>query len=143
MFENHTVQCLGKELFQAVAGRVIGQLQVNTKDMQSADGTLSSLWDEICVQVQGGPFFFWESYLEEARELILDEVVKLLEHERHGLWIALLEWSDMNGGAGASPNESVAVEYILDQYLLPEAAKWRGPQIGASVDNAPGSLQPV
>ena len=143
MLEDPVTQCFGTELCKTITGRVIGHLQENTKDMQSADGTLSSLWDEICVQVQGGPFFFWESYLEEARELIQDEVVKLREYERHGLWIILQEWMDVNGGAGASPNESVAVGYILDQYLLPEAAKWRCPQIEAFFENACEILQPV
>ena len=131
MLEDHIMQCFGKELCKMIAGRVIGQLQVNTQDMQSVDGTLSSLWEEICVQVQGGPFFFWESYLEEARGLILAEVVKLQEYERHGLRIVMREWMDVNGGAGAAQDESVAVDYILDQYLLAEAAKWSDPQIEA------------
>ena len=137
------VQCFGKELCKTIAGRVIGKLQVNTKDMQSVDGTLSSLWGEMCVQVQGGAFFFWESYLEEARELILDEVVRLQEHERRGLWMVLLEWMDVNGGEAAAPNEAVAVEFILDQCLLAEAAKWRDPQIEAFFDSACGAQHPV
>jgi hypothetical protein len=143
MLEDHMMQCFGKELCKTIAGRVIVRLQVNTKNMQSVDGTLSSFWDEMCVQVQGGPFFFWESYLEEARELILNEVVKLQEYEKRGLQIVLLEWMGVTGGAGAAPDESVAVDYILDQYLLAEAAKWRDPQIEAFLENVCGSLNPV
>ena len=137
------IPCFRNELCKVIAGRVIGKLQVNTKDMQSAGGTLSSLWDELCVQVQGAPFFFWESYLEEARELIRDEVVQLQEDEKGGLWLELREWMDAHGGAGAAPDQAAAVDYILDQYLLAEAATWRDPQIEAFIDGAGGSCEVV
>ena len=137
------LHCFSNELCKTIAGRVIDKLQMNTKDMQSAGGTLASLWDELCVQVQGAPFFFWESYLAEARELIRDEVVKLQENEKNGLWFVLREWLDAHGGAVAAPDEAVAVDYILDQYLLAEAATWRNPQIEAFFDSAGGSCEVV
>lgn len=143
MHEAHVTQCFGKELCETIAVRVISQLQMNTKDMQSVDGKLSSLWDEICVQVQGGPFFFWESYLEEVRGLVQDEVSKLREYERHGLWFLLLEWLQTNGGSAVALTASVVVDYIIDQHLLPEAAKCRTPQIVAFLDNRCEPLKPV
>lgn len=143
MLEDHRIQCFAKELCKTIAGRVIGLLQENTKDMQSGGGTLASFWDELCVQVQGGPFFFWESYLAEARELIRQEVAKLQEHEKHALWRVLREWSDAHGGEGAEPDEVVAVDYILNQYLLSEAATWRDPQIEIYLDMCREARQSV
>lgn len=135
MLEDLMVQCFAKELCKTIAGRVAGLLQENTKDMQSAGGALSCLWEELCVQVQGGPFFCWESHLAEARELILGEVERLQEHETHALGIMVREWIDAQGGAGAAPDAPAAAEYILDQYLLPKAAMWRDPQIEAFLSN--------
>lgn len=143
MLDNHMNQCFAKELCKTIAGRVIGLLQENTKDMQSGGDTLSSLWDELCVQVRGGPFFFWESYLAEARGLIRDEVDKLQEHEKKALWRALREWMDAHGGEGAEPDEAVAVEHILNQYLLSEAATWRDPQIEIYLDMCREARQSV
>ena len=90
-----------------------------------------NLWDEMCVQVQGGPWFNWDSCLAKARGLIRDEVSKLNERGRQALEILVREWLLIRGDENIAPEGDAAVDYILNQHVLVEVARWKNRKIRA------------
>jgi len=129
MIGKNSMQRFAEEICKTIAGRVERLLRANTKDMQTDGATLTSFWDELCVQVQGCPFFFWESYVDMGRRCIADEFSKLGERERQAVKRMVGERTDVLDGTGSFAAEGIIVEYILDEHLLVSALRCSTPSI--------------
>jgi hypothetical protein len=82
------IASIGQREGQRLANKVRRKLQSMTEGMLSGDDTcLKNIWYEVCVQVQGGESFFWESYEDVIDRLIRSYVDKLTPDIRQAIWL--------------------------------------------------------
>ena len=78
-----------RALGQSMAEQVRADLEEMDETLLSgADSRLISLWQEICVQVQGEESFVWDTYLELVTGMISVRVADLSKAEQEMLWLA-------------------------------------------------------
>jgi len=105
-----------------------------TEGMQSGDDSpLKNVWDEICVQVQGEESIMFDAYLDTIRSFIQDEVKKLDIQTKQVIWLQTnegIDWEEDNSNQDSPIYcEDDIAEYILQRFVLPEAANWNNKRI--------------
>lgn len=122
--------------------RAIEELQDMTETLGSGDDSgMENIWEEICVQVQYDEFPFWDAYVQTAKVLILGTVEDLPAHEREALWLKSDkgdEW-DSEDEDQREPypvlNDDI-VDYLWNEHLLPEAARFSNKRTLGYLDRA-------
>ena len=97
---------LANQAFKQIARKVVRTLRETTHGMMSGDDSpLRSLWDEICVQVQGNESAYWDVYLDTIAGFIQKEVDKLpvtqeaghVASDRRGSRLGIRKWRPRDG----------------------------------------------
>lgn len=89
---------------------------------------LHSVWESICFQRQAEESFFYDSYLDAARELVAYFVRQLPTHEQITLWLMTNDAFNWREDFEPSMTDdyvlSAITDLVVDEYLLPEADSW-------------------
>jgi hypothetical protein len=130
---------------QVAAGRitrkVISELQQMTHTLSGEDSGLTTTWDEVCVQVQDGQSFYWDTYDETVKALVKACVSELPPHEREALWLqtgAGTDWTSEDPDS-RDPYPVAAdeiVEYLADKHVYAEADRWSNTRIRAFIERS-------
>jgi hypothetical protein len=133
------VMLLAERAEGKVCRRVIRQLQVLPSEMtRDTLPSLRTVWDEVCIQVQGEESAFWDAYVEQMELFLHHEIAKLPTLEREALWLqtdAGHDWEYDDERKGNEPPVYVGdiIDAILSQ-VLARAADWSNPAIRAQQD---------
>ncbi len=83
---------------RTITNRVIRDLQKIKREsgmMTSCeDSGLENLWDEICVQIQWEPFFFWNLYEDFVYSLIIEILNKYSDEKKKMMWLQTDEFDE-------------------------------------------------
>ncbi|WP_234121355.1 hypothetical protein [Clostridium hydrogenum] len=129
-YKDKIISEIAREECKKVSERVIKILQGMHKEMGSGDDTiLKSVWEEICVQVQGEQSFTWEAYLECIREIVSDELKLCGVQIKQAIWLQTqegIDWECDNEDEEATVAyfDDDMIEYLLNDYILTSAADW-------------------
>ena len=111
-----------------ISSRVVEIFEGMTEGMQSGDDSpLKSLWDEICVQVQGEESVFWSVYLDMLRVQIQYEVENLDTEIQHAIWLQTDKGIDSEIDHVGDEMERFCEDDIKDyieRIVLSAAADW-------------------
>jgi len=94
---------------------------------------LRNVWDEICVQQQNEPSFFWDAYLDIINTLITFRIENLRPYELDALCLLTChgdDWMDENEDQREiyPVTRDHVVSYVLDEVLI-QALNWRNDRI--------------
>ena len=92
--ESTIVQDLGANVFERVKKAVIRTLDAMEGGLSGEDSGLSSLWEELCVQLQHEQSIFWDMYDRTVHETVRFEVESLPTYEKEALWLLTDEYFD-------------------------------------------------
>ena len=132
--ESTIVQELGESVCGRVKTEVIRTLEGMDGGLSGDDSGLSSVWEEICVQVQDEESIFWDMYDRTVRETIQHVVEELPPFEREALWLLTDEGSDWEC-CDESDREpypicvSDIVQYIIENAIYEEARCSTNPNV--------------
>ena len=128
---------LAAQLTDGVAGKAIRGLQRRRgQNLPSgAQGGLKSVWDEVCVQVQGQESSISHAHVATLRGLIAGDVKKLTTPELQALWLQTHRgedwWVDLDESWDGVPYEvDDIVDHVLDQ-VIAMAAGWSNKRVAA------------
>ena len=98
-------------------------------------GGLKSVWDEVCVQVQGQESTLSRAHVATLRDLIASEVKKLTTPELQALWLQTHRgedwWVDLDESWDGVPYEvDDIVDHVLDR-VIAMAADWSNKRVAA------------
>ena len=135
---------LASRLTDRLARKAIRDLQrLGGNSLLSGDDSgLQSVWDEVCVQIQGQKSGYWAAYEDTALGLIETEVGKLSEPELQALWMQTRSgetwWAGLEGSVEdattAVPYDKTEVaEHILDR-VIGLAGDWSNKRVAAYLD---------
>lgn len=102
---------------------------------------MSSVWDEICVQVQYEESFQWDAYEQTMRAFVEASIEDLAQFEREAIWLqteAALEW-EVKEAQERDPYPVYVgdiVDFVMQEHLLPKAGRWNNARIRAFIDRA-------
>jgi len=117
---------------ERIARKTVRSLQRMTDGMQSGDDSgLASVWDEMCVQVQGDQSGLWDHYVGLAGSLIEQELRALKSELNDAVWLQTREGSewDPEEDPEISYNTDLVVDYILNDFVLELASNWTNRRI--------------
>jgi hypothetical protein len=143
------VEAISERATARATGIVIRNLQGMHEGLQSGDDSgLTSLWDEVCVQVQIQHSVLWSLYEDIIDSLALDAINRLSQEERCAIWLQTdegQEWVDELDQAREQndthvddkPRYSAAdvVRWVSDS-VLDKAADWTNPRIRHHIENS-------
>lgn len=92
--ESTIVQDLGESVSERVKKEVIRTLDAMEGGLSGEDSGLSSLWEELCVQLQHEQSIFWDMYDRTVHETVRFEVDSLPTYEKEALWLLTDEYFD-------------------------------------------------
>lgn len=119
---------IAKAECKKISSRVVEIFEGMTEGMQSGDDSpLKSLWDEICVQVQGEESVFWSVYLDMLRVQIQSEVENLDTEIQHAIWLQTDKGIDSEIDHVGNEMERFCEDDIKDyieRIVLSAAADW-------------------
>lgn len=119
---------IAKSECKRISGSIIDDFERMTEGMSSGDDSpLNSIWDEICVQVQGEQSVIWGAYLEMIRVAIHFEVKKLDAEIQQAIWLQTDEGIDSeidNVGNEAATFCEDDIKSYLQKIVLSAAADW-------------------
>lgn len=129
-----------RALGRDIAAKVRAELETMDEPLLSGDDSgLTSVWLEICAQVQGEASFFWERYQEMIVEMIDGQLQGRSTTEQEMLWLATEPgwdwlWDVVNAGYDPAPDHpgidtGTVAEWIWLDLLLPMAENDRNPRI--------------
>jgi hypothetical protein len=137
------VKALASEIAKKITRKTIFELQRMPYDSPlSGDfSDLTTVWDEICVQVQKEMSHYWDSYDLTVRSLIDYDVSELKPFEQLALWFqteACWEWECEKQDEKELPPvfDSEIVDYLLAEYIYSEAMEWRNAKIKKYLDRS-------
>jgi len=136
---------VAEDAAQRITRKVIADLQ-RIDDISSGDDSeLKTIWDHICVQVQGEHSLFWDAYDQTVRPIVVDCVSKLLKYEREALWLqtdAGIDWDfkEADDREAYPVIEDDIVNYVVSQYVYAKAGEWSNARIRAYLDRSTGEL---
>lgn len=58
------------------------------RNLLSGDSGLQSVWEEICVQMQGQASHFWDVYMSVLESVLAGHVATLNDSDQRALWMA-------------------------------------------------------
>lgn len=136
--ESAVVEAWAKKLVSMITRRTIRRLKQFTDEgvLPIGAGNLGSVWEEICVQVQGEQSLIWEAYLDTAESFVRPEVDALTKHERLAIWLVTEagwdwlydNWEQKDGDETAPVNDIEIVEFLMSR-LLEEAGAFDNKRI--------------
>ena len=152
--EHDVLKKFANEIAERVSRKAMKALREITAINIEADSELKNVWEELCVQLQVGQFYFWDSYDEMSHEWVCKYVYELKEHEVLALWFQTEEgrewlWTpvmsdehygelDDNEREHYMPESEYPpvfiddiTEYIVAEYLYDKAAGWSNKRIRA------------
>jgi hypothetical protein len=140
---------LADQLTDRQARKAIRSLQSLGDDhLQAGVGSgLTSVWDEVCVQVQGEESLLWSAYVATLRELIARDAKKLTAPELQALWLQTESgeswWVDLDDTWDGVPYDVDDVVAHILQRVLEMAADWSNQRIAAylAVDRPRGGVE--
>lgn len=89
------VRELARNATQRVVDQAIAALKSLSSTLSGADSRLSTVWEEICVQVQDEESLYWSAYEQTVEDTILGLVRQLSAAEQAAIWIgseASIDW---------------------------------------------------
>ena len=100
---------------------------------------LSTCWEEICVQVQYEESIDWDTYVETVKPFVEVEVEDMPPWHREAVWLqtdANDEWEgdDEQTREPYPVCNSDIVDYLLNNYVWPEAGRWSNERITRYLD---------
>ena len=133
-YKDRIISNLAERECKRISRKTIRALQSMTEEMQSGtDTSLKNIWDEVCVQVQFEQSPFWDAYLDTINAIISREVNKLDTFVKQAIWFQTVEgreWECEDEAADEAPYlEDDITDYILNNYVLSQAAEWTNPRI--------------
>lgn len=142
--ESRIVAAVADIALRRVTRKVIAHIQHMPFARMSGDDTeLGNTWDEICAQVQFEESIAWEVYEEMLRNTVRGYVEELPAYEQEAIWLqtdAGLDW-DMKEESDRDPDPVCIddiVDYVMREYLYPEAGRWMNARIRAYIDRVSG-----
>lgn len=137
--EQHIVAAWAGRISEKVVGEAIADLERmkgQGGEMLSGDSGLKSVWEEICVQVQGEQSFFWNFYVETMESLLSGSVELLDQDSRLALWTTtdagwdyVYDHRDEDEGVDDVPVLSDEIVTKLMESLLQAAADFENPRV--------------
>ena len=131
------IRALAKAAAKRITRRFIRAMQ-EFKDFKLSgdDSELSNIWDEICAQVQFQEFDSWAAYVESSHATLGGLITDLSDHEKQALWLqseAGWDWDyDTRDANAICPIcEEEILEYVWNEYVIPEAGRWSNARIRA------------
>jgi hypothetical protein len=113
-----------------LARRIVRVLIGMQEGLQSgADSGLVSVWEEICVQVQGEHSVLWDAYDQTVHDLACRDVEALPQPVVRALWEWLDSTGELPGDAGPYSTDDVA-EYLV-RAVYGTADEWSNRRIRA------------
>lgn len=86
-YESQIVTYFAEKIKNEIVSKCIRNLLRSKVTLSGKDLGLVNVWEEICVQIQGEYFFYWDSY-EETVELFLQPYLENLnQYEEFALWL--------------------------------------------------------
>lgn len=139
----------GDAVLKRATRRVIGVLQrLPAETMRGGKTGLSTLWEEICVQVQYQESAFWDTYLDMLEPQSLEYLTNLPDDDLEALWLmtsAGEDWLDgeglrRNGGDGEAFIPVLAEECVqlVKEAVLDRAANWTNARVRLHLAQAQG-----
>jgi hypothetical protein len=118
MSEPRVVAKLAEEVAQRLAKAVKSDLDELEGGLSGDDSGLETVWEELCVQVQGEESFAWDEYENIAFDAIEKHVENLMDHESAAIWYQTdegTEWMfDEEDDRAPDPDtKDAVVEYVL------------------------------
>ena len=134
-----------RALGQSIAEQVRADLEEMDETLLSgADSRLISVWQEICVQVQGEESFEWDTYQELVTGMISVRVTDLSKAEQEMLWLATdagWDWlydvvhaDDEPAPEQPGLDTEELAEWIWTEFLRPLAESERDPNVVAYLE---------
>lgn len=122
------VQDLAESVFERVKSKTIKMLDAMEGGYSGDSSGLSSLWEELCVQVQHEQSIDWRSCEMITYETVEGLVEELAPFEREALWLLTDEGSDWECDdeqerASYPVNVSEIVKHVVENGIY-EAAAW-------------------
>ena len=121
------------DVVERLVASQVRALQEMASGLSGECSGLSSVWEEVCVQVQGEHSFYWETYLQTIRDCAAGEVDELKSYELEALWLTTEggdDWDNLDP-AERDPNP-VCVEDVVElliEELLSRAGDFQSPNI--------------
>ena len=115
--------------------RTIRDLQRLSDTMSGDDSGLSTIWDEVCVQVQGEHSIYWSMYMQVIETFVAADVEELPTFVREAIWLQTQDgwdWDceDEEERLTAPVDDAAITEYLVSA-LLSAADDWSNPRIRA------------
>lgn len=138
--EESIVQRFAALVTDRTCRRMIHQLQ-GEPATEMAPAQLKTLWDEVCIQVQGEESVMWEAYVDEVERRLFYEVRDLSPLEREAIWLQTDEGFDWR--YDLEDEETDRTPPVLDEdlvryikaALLSQAADWSNAAIRAQQED--------
>lgn len=118
-------------LARRIAQEIVTDLRAVQAPLLSGDGTpLTSVWQEICVQVQGEESIFWDAYLQSMRDFALSRLASVSPPELEMLWFGTepgWDWLwDVVNAEDSAPrhpgvDDEVVAHWIIREFVMPLA----------------------
>lgn len=122
--EKSLIQEYAQSAATAVAETAVAGLAQCTVTLSGDDSRLRNTWEEICAQVQGEKSFFWDTYQQFMRDLVLAELAKMPSRDLAAIWLQTdagwdwhsdFEYQDQKDGIPSyRTHDTPAVPYVLD-----------------------------
>lgn len=114
---------------------VASDLKRMREPLLSGDDTcLTSVWEEICVQVQGEESHFWGAYAQIMRDQVLARLQEVSRPELEMLWLRTESgwdwlWDVVNAEKGEAPphpgiDEDAVAQWIVQDFIKPLAEEY-------------------
>lgn len=120
----HVVTDFANARASELVSRVMDCLKHEIGELRG-DPKLQTVWDEICVQVQGEESLFWNAYVQHLEQHFERQIEELETYELRALWLQTLDgemWWSETETSGPVPYERGAIVDWLVGSLLSEAA---------------------
>jgi hypothetical protein len=136
--ESDIVAALADAAAKRICRKTIRSLQA-MKATLSGDSELGTVWDEICVQIQGEQSYAWEVYVDTTRGEILGFLQGIPEYEKSAIWLQSnpgIDWvcSEADERDASPVIDDDIVDHVLTEYVYEEAGRWSNACIAAYLD---------
>jgi hypothetical protein len=140
--ESLIVQAVAMEACERITRKTIRILQKMDHCLMAGDDSgLTSIWDEVCVQIQGQESGQWNAYESTIQDILTAEFGKLSSHEQDAIWLQTDEgenWTygdeDRRGSAPGPTDDSV--ELLMRKFLFSKAADWTNKRISQYLERS-------
>jgi hypothetical protein len=137
--EMSIVRAVAEQACRRCVNSIRRSLERRPAELSGEGSGLSSVWDEICVQVQYEESFQWDAYEQTMLAFVEAIVEDLAQFEREAIWLqteAAFEW-EVEEAQERDPYPVYAgdiVDFIMQEHLLAEAGRWNNPRIRAFIN---------